>query len=284
METDDQSLTDCTDNSRNHSAPDLNRYLERLLTTRNFRELSRSFLERILCNACDQPGDEKEILSKVKTQIEESTNGFRVGDISYRELISTLGDDPVADLPIEDRQLYAADFLRRHESSKERLPFVRRFYTEIFDRLPPIRSILDLGCGLNPVAVLFMPVEKSIHYAAVEVAADLTEFLNDFFHFIEIEGVAFQANLLDGVPDFDADLTLVLKTIPLLENLEPGAGRKLFNQIKSPYAVVSFPTENKPGKTSDELENQFVELFAENGWEAEKVLFPNETVYILKRS
>ena len=96
METDDQSLTDCTDNSRNHSAPDLNRYLERLLTTRNFRELSRSFLERILCNACDQPGDEKEILSKVKTQIEESTNGFRVGDISYRELISTLGDDPVA--------------------------------------------------------------------------------------------------------------------------------------------------------------------------------------------
>lgn len=269
--------------SPSESAPDLPEYLERLLTTRNFRELSRSFLERLLRNASDQLDDEKEILSTVKTQIEESTNGFRVGDISYRELIPKLGDDPVADLPIEERQLYAADFLRRHESSKERLPFVRRFYTEIFDRLPPIRSILDLGCGLNPVAVLFMPVEKTIHYAAVDLTADLTEFLNDFFRFIEIEGVAFQNNLLDGLPDFDADLTLVLKTIPLLESLEPGAGRTLFNQIRSPYAVVSFPAGNPTENTPDELESQFVELFAENGWEAEKVLFPNETVYVLKR-
>lgn len=266
-------------------APALPEYVERLLTTRNFRELSRPFLERLLRNACDQLDDEKEILSTVKTQIEESTNGFRVGDISYRELIPKLGDDPVADLPIEERQLYAADFLRRHESSRERLPFIRRFYTEIFDRLPPIRSILDLGCGLNPVAALFMPVEKTVHYAAVDLPADLIDFLNDFFRFIEIEGVAFQSNLLDGIPDFDADLTLLLKTIPLMERLEPGAGQTIFNQIRSPYAVVSFPAETQPDTAAapDGLESRFVDLFNVNGWDAERLRFPNETAYVLKR-
>ena len=108
------------------------------------------------------------------------------------------------------RSLYAADFLRRHASSKERLPFIRRYYQEIFSGLPPIRSILDLGCGLNPIAaVSFIPNGRDLHYTAVDLPLDLVDFLNDFFQFLDLSGTALQGNLLNGAPDIDADLTLI---------------------------------------------------------------------------
>lgn len=45
------------------------------------------------------------------------------------------------------------DLMARHASTRERLPIVQRFYAEIFAALPPVRSVLDVGCGLNPLAI-----------------------------------------------------------------------------------------------------------------------------------
>ena len=137
---------------------DFSELVERLIHTKNYRELDLSFIERLVSNAAKASSDEKEILKSVKHAIHQAVNAFRVGEDSYRDLAIQLGDHAIHDRPVEERQLYAADFLRRHASSKERLPFIRRYYQEIFSGLPPIRSILDLGCGLNPIAaVSFIP-------------------------------------------------------------------------------------------------------------------------------
>lgn len=43
------------------------------------------------------------------------------------------------------------ELMHYHASTRERLPILEQFYKRIFADLPPISSILDLACGLNPL-------------------------------------------------------------------------------------------------------------------------------------
>ena len=269
---------------------DFSELVERLVHTKNYRELDLGFIERLVSNAAKTSSDEKEILKSVKHKLYQAANAFRVGEDSYRDLAIQLGDHAIQDRPVEERQLYAADFLRRHASSKERLPFIRRYYQEIFSGLPPIRSILDLGCGLNPIAaVSFIPNGRDLHYTAVDLPLDLVDFLNDFFQFLDLSGTALQGNLLNGAPDIDADLTLIQKIIPVLERSETGAGRRVFDEIQSPFAVVSFPTPpanaRRSGKAAPgvDFEAEYDATLSASDWDSTKLRYPNEIVYVLKR-
>ena len=269
---------------------DFSELVERLTHTKNYRELDLSFIERLVSNAAKASSDEKEILKSVKHAIHQAVNAFRVGEDSYRDLAIQLGDHAIHDRPVEERQLYSADFLRCYASSKERLPFIRRYYQEIFSGLPPIRSILDLGCGLNPIAaVSFIPNGRDLHYTAVDLPLDLVDFLNDFFQFLDLSGTALQGNLLNGAPDIDADLTLIQKIIPVLERSETGAGRRVFDEIRSPFAVVSFPAPAAKAKRSGsaassvDFETEYDAILSAAGWDSTKLRYPNEIVYVLKR-
>lgn len=264
---------------------EITEWVERIKTTKNFRELDDSFIEQIIRQAQTRGSEEKEILSSVKTTIQDVTNQFRTADISYRDLIAELDNAHDHELTAEERGLFAADLLRRHAAAKERIPFIRRYYQEIFSHLPTIESVLDVGCGLNPVAVTFMPVSSEVHYSAVDLPADLVDFLNDFFRLIEIPGVAIQSNLLNGIPDIDADLTLIQKTIPVLERAEKGAGRRLFDAIRSPNAVLSFKTvkKQKQAKAHHDYIAEYESILAASDWGTTKLVFPNETVFVLKR-
>lgn len=260
-------------------------WIERIKTMKNFRELDESFIEQLVRQALALASDEKEILSSIKMAIQDATNRFRAMEGSYREMIAELDDSPDRGLTAADHELFAADLLRRHEASKERIPYIRRYYKEIFGLLPPIGSILDLGCGLNPVAITFMPVSPQVHYTAVDLSLDLVDFINDFFRLAGISGIAIQSNLLNGIPDIEADLTLVQKTLPLLDRVEKGAARRLFNAVRSPNAVVSFKTAKKPAKTGDSWDfiAEYESLLAASSWETVKLVYPNEIVFVLKR-
>lgn len=270
--------------------------VERLLTTKNYREIDPTFIEQIVKRAMKPNRSEKEILSQAKTKIQNATNRFRVGGVNYRGLISELGDDPLHEMEKIDRQLFCADWLRQHEASKDRIPFIRRYYEEIFAALPPIRSVIDLGCGLNPVALSFMHLPKDVAYSAFDLPMDLIDFLNEFFHFIGINGHAFQSNLHNGMPDVDGDLTFIQKTIPVLEKTRKGSGRALFDAIRTPYAVVSFvaskepkkehPKKDKSGKIREpkiRYDLVYDAIIAASDWQSTKLTYPNEVVYVLKR-
>ena len=65
-------------------------------------------------------------------------------------------------------------------------------------RLPPIRSVLDVACGLNPLAIPWMPLAPDVHYYACDIYADMIAFLNGFFQIAGIDG---QAQACDLVSD-----------------------------------------------------------------------------------
>ena len=97
------------------------------------------------------------------------------------------------------------------------------------------------------------------------------------------------ANTVEFAPDIDADLTLIQKIIPVLERSETGAGRRVFDEIRSPFAVVSFPAPAAKAKRSGsaassvDFETEYDAILSAAGWDSTKLRYPNEIVYVLKR-
>ncbi len=91
---------------------------------------------------------------------------------------------------------------------------------------------------------------------------------------------------MNGVPQTSAELTLLLKTIPCLEQVEKNAGARILSQICSPFAVISFPIFSLSGKQKGMKEHyggRFLQLVDSAEWDIERMLFENELVFLLKR-
>jgi 16S rRNA (guanine(1405)-N(7))-methyltransferase len=169
-----------------------------------------------------------------------------------------------------------------HASTRERLPFLDDFYATVLGDLPPIHSILDVACGLNPLAMAWMPLATDAHYYACDIYQDQINFLNAVFPLHEQQGEAFVANLLEATPRHAVDVALVLKTVPCLEQLDKGIGPRLLAQINAPVIVVSFPARSLGGRSKGMVHNyadHFAQMVAEQPWQIARFDFPTELVY-----
>jgi len=129
-------------------------------------------------------------------------------------------------------------------------------------------------------------LEKNFSYEAYDVFQDLMDLINAFFHRFQIHGMATQMNLLENYPRKQAALTLLLKTIPCLEQVDKNAGKKILSQIESKFAVISFPAHSLSGKNKGmpkNYESHFLEICNPDVWEIQKILFPSELVFLIKR-
>jgi 16S rRNA (guanine(1405)-N(7))-methyltransferase len=199
-----------------------------------------------------------------------------------QKLLATLPRDP-ADCAIKE---FCSSTMRLHASTRERLPILAPFYAEIFNRLPPIRSILDLGCGLNPLSLPWMKLSSPADYLAIDVFEDIGRFLRLFFQHIGMNGRALCMNIIENIPTQKFDLVLALKVIPCLEQLDRDFGVKLLRTLATPYLVVSFPVASLGGRVhgmARHYEQHFLEICSEKDWKSEKIRFSSELVFLLHK-
>jgi 16S rRNA (guanine(1405)-N(7))-methyltransferase len=173
-----------------------------------------------------------------------------------------------------------------HASTRERIPYLDTFYQEIFARVPEPATIRDIACGLNPLAIPWMPTAEPVTYLASDIDERMIDFVSQALSAL---GVAHRAEILDLVDapvTGHADLTLLLKTIPCLERQKAGAGWDLLDAINSPTIVVTFPTRSL-GQRSKGMFQTYSSAFeahlGHGSWRAERLEIPNELVYIVTK-
>jgi 16S rRNA (guanine(1405)-N(7))-methyltransferase len=184
----------------------------------------------------------------------------------------------------DERRAAYRQVMAHHASTRERLPFLESFYSTILGDLPPIHSLLDLACGLNPLAAMWMPLAADARYYACDIYQDQVDFLNRVFQQRGQQGQAFVSNLLADVPSQATDVALLLKTIPCLEQLDKSIGPRLLAQIKAPVIVVSFPARSLGGRGKGMVQNyagHFAELVAGLPWQVARFDFSTEVVFRL---
>ena len=173
-----------------------------------------------------------------------------------------------------------------HASTRERLPILEAFYAATFAELPPIHSVLDLACGLNPLAIPWMPLAEGASYIACDIYTDMVDFLSEALPLLSVNGEARVCEVVGAPPGDAVDLALVLKTIPCLEQVDKEAGARLLESLNAKYLLVSFPVSSLGGREKGMAENyeaRFWELVEGRGWEVERFEFESELAFVVKK-
>jgi 16S rRNA (guanine(1405)-N(7))-methyltransferase len=176
--------------------------------------------------------------------------------------------------------------LESHLSTRERLPIMQEFYEAIFQVTGTPQRLLDLGCGLNPMAFPWMDLPTSIEYFAYDIHEARIDFLN---HYFRLQGLAPLARVQDiavRLPQEEADVALFLKEMPRFERNYPGSGRKLLQALPVRHLVVSFPTVSTHGGRSlvKRYREFFEELVEDEEWPVEELMFEGEMVFIARKT
>jgi 16S rRNA (guanine(1405)-N(7))-methyltransferase len=179
-----------------------------------------------------------------------------------------------------------AQVMRHHASTKERFQVLDEFYATVLAGLPPVRSVLDLACGLDPLAIPWMGLPDGATYHAYDIYEDMVDFLRAFMKLTQVRGQALACDVLQSCPLPKVDLALVLKSIPCLEQIDKAAGARLLDAIDADYLLVSFPVHSLGGREKGmptNYEARFRELVAGKDWAIKRFEFATELAFLISK-
>lgn len=262
--------------------------METISASRRYRHVSREAVRRIGRDALARSGGDVEGASKrTKRALHQVYGAFLPSVPRYDRMLRELDEALAGRGPDSPRvREVLRRFMSQHASSRERLRILDRFWSEVGARIGRPDRVLDLGCGLNPLAVPWMGLPAEVVYDAVEIDGALLEFLRACLTRL---GVAHDLRVVDLLGEATlaaADVALVLKLLPTLEQQREGSGERLLEALPAPIVVVSFPTRSL-GQRSVGMEESYTRSFEalleRRHWRAERVDLAGELVYVVKR-
>ncbi len=170
------------------------------------------------------------------------------------------------------------ELLKTHSSTAERITSYPEL-KKIIKQLSP-NSILDIGCGLNPIAL----AEKDTKYFASDINKEDLEIVRQYFRKNKITGKVFIYDIRSSPKKLPkADLCLILKVLDIIKNKIHLA--KLLKEIPCQRILISFSTKKLSGKPMSSPRRMWFER------ELSKLKFPfkkfaseNEDFYLIEKS
>lgn len=170
-----------------------------------------------------------------------------------------------------------------HSSTRERVQIAEKLYARAFSACEELKTILDLACGINPI---FLGKMGYTNVLGLDIHAGCAQLINECAQFFKWNTRAKAQDLILNPPEEEADITLMMKLLPVLETQKTGAAKALLENIKSRYMLVTFPTQTLGGKKVG-MERHYTEWFEEKIPETHKVIdrfvIGNELAYTLER-
>jgi 16S rRNA (guanine(1405)-N(7))-methyltransferase len=227
----------------------------------------------------------KEAVKAVRNKLHQVGGAFQEQTPPYARWLTELED--LSDDPADPQvRAFCLKAMQAHSSTRERLSILDRFYQETLTSLGKINSVLDLACGLNPLALSWMSLATGATYHAVDIYQDLADFLDHFFAHVHLNGQAGLCDLTTAVPPQPVQLALLLKTIPCLEQVDDQAGGRLLNSIPAEHILVTFPVHSLSGHSKGmraNYEMHFNDLIAGQSWHVQRFEFSSELAFLLSR-
>jgi len=134
------------------------------------------------------------------------------------------------------------ELLKTHSSTAERL----EYYPELKKLISKMKakSILDLGCGLNPIAL----ASSKIKYYAADIKEDELDLIKKYFSTKNIKGKTFIYDLTkidNKLPK--TDLCIMFKVLDVIDHR---ITEKIITRVKCKKILVSFSSKKTVRKTN----------------------------------
>lgn len=173
-----------------------------------------------------------------------------------------------------------------HASTKERLGILETFYRTALSDIQPVRVVVDVACGLNPLAIPWMGLDEDVAYYAYDVYTDLVDFVDAFMALAGVRGRAEARDVTQAPPVQRADVAFVLKTLPCIEQVDKSAGLRLLEALNARYLLVSFPAHSLGGRSKGMVQNygaRFLELVQDRPWSVRRFEFATELAFLVDK-
>ncbi|HSM23654.1 MAG TPA: hypothetical protein VK856_02200 [Anaerolineaceae bacterium] len=267
----------------------MNEQLEKLVSKvkegSKYQNIHQQFIENIATIEQKKGRSWKDTVKAVRNKLHQVGSAYQPQEINYDQLLSEL-KSLSHDLQSPEAKRFLIQTMSLHTSTRERLPILEQFYQDALADFKALESLLDVACGLNPLALAWMPINQSTRIRVCDIYVDQIEFLNEFFLHFELNGKAYYCDLTQQPPQEKFQLGLILKTIPCLEQIDKNIGKRILQELNCENLLVSFPAQSLTGRNKGMREFysvHFQSLVAETQWNVTRFSYPNEQVFLLQK-
>ena len=225
----------------------------------------------------------KEFSRLPETDVEMAFNRFDKRNISdeekvklTRELLHKVFSSFTSSKLLSPKNKTAEWILRKHLSTRERLPYYNEIYPRILKDFGKKVSIIDLAAGVNGFSYDFLKnVSEKAEYFAIESIGQLVDLTNNYFVKEKIPGKAIQMSLFDLTEVKETisktnkpRIVFLFKAIDSLEMIENNYSLKLIKEITpfSDLIVVSFAVESMIKRKKFRANRTWITDFIENNF------------------
>jgi|SRR3989338_2085255 len=168
------------------------------------------------------------------------------------------------------------DVLTTHASTAVRITDYVLLRNELKKR--NVKSILDLGCGLNPIAL----AESGMKYYAVDIREDEQALLAAFFHQEGITGKGIICDIRKNLPSVPpVDACLLMNVLDVLETRGHKRAEEIITGVNARYFFITFSTKTLSKRPMRHPQRGWIErLLTRRGFLWERVSLSTEILYI----
>lgn len=250
--------------------------LNDLLTSKKYADICPDTVKNAFAEQTRRHGKLKDADKAARAHLHAITGAF----ISPDELKNA--KKAVAEWMAGDEEAFLRAMLY-HSSTRERVNIAEELYLRAFSSCERIETILDLACGINPI---FLGKMGYTNVIGLDIHQGCASLINECAKFFSWKTRARAQDLILTPPKDEADITLMMKLLPVLETQKAGAAQALLSAVKSRYMLVTFPTQTLGGKKVG-MEKHYTEWFEaripEKFETIDRFVIGNELAYMLER-
>ncbi len=253
--------------------------IDKILNSSKYRGIYRPTIERIVDELKGKYSD-KDMEKAVRKKMHQVWGAY-VKKINF----GRLGQDFTDCLESSDATKCTLPILKLQTSTDERIFLLDNFYKSIWKVTGIPRVVFEPACGLNALTYYWMG--EGVKYVGYDVDQRQIDFVNSIFDISDSsENAVVRLGDIFEEKYLEADVTMFLKVLILLERQKKGSSLEVLKKCKSKYIVVSFPTRSISGKNKGMKKyytNYFMDLISEEKWKVEKMEFDGELVFVVEK-
>ncbi|MFW6230540.1 MAG: hypothetical protein ACOC32_00790 [Nanoarchaeota archaeon] len=226
----------------------------------------------------------KMVLKDVRASLHRIHGSFHT-DIKQRdELLARYEKEKDDDIIVE--------LLKTHASTKERLEIYENLYETLFRICARPDSILDIGCGLNPLSCIFMDRPQDVFYSAYDISQPDLDMVKRFFSLYGIEGTVSILNLFKARSEniFQQvgkhNICFLFKVLEIIEQTKSHKiSENIIMTAPADTVVVSFPKRTMSGNAMRYPRRGWIEQMLRRlaiPWDI--IDYQNEIFYVIFKS
>lgn len=250
-----------------------------------YQSISDAVVLRLSQEALSQGLSGKAAIKFVRNKLHQVGGAYIKTRLDYPSAIQELSKLPT-DQNADAIKGFCRQRMKAHASTAERLPILEHFFHTCLAPVAPVTSVIDLACGLNPLAIPWMPLADDAHYQACDIYTDMLGLINAFFSHINLHAEAKPCDLVSAIPTEKAQVAFLLKSIPCLEQMDKSVALRLLESLQTEHILVSFPIHSLGGKQKGMdsfYQRHFNDLLSGRNWQVREFRFQTELAFLVSK-